>query len=744
MKNEDRTKEQLIDELTELRQRVAELETVKAGRKRADEALRASELRYRTTLDAMGDAIHLVDPDLRFTLLNPAYRQWAREFGSGTTNIIGRTIFEVFPSVPDGVRDRVRDEYDQVFRTGETLVTEESTTFGDREFITETRKIPVFEKGKIAQVVTVMRDITERKRMEEAMRRHGLEQKTLRQAALALTTALERDKVIDRILVQLQQVVPYDSSTVQLLRASPEPGRRACPEHSRRKYRLEIVGGRGFSNLPDLLRLSFPVDGDNPNSEVVRTRAPFIVADAPAVYDGFRKDPHQKTVIRSWLGVPMLVGERLVGMIALDRREPGFYTQEHARLAEVFAAQAAVAVENAHLFQAEREQRELAEALAEATAAVSSTLDLDQVLAAVLEQARRLLGVIACSVWLIDPQTDELVCQQAAGPQSEIVRGWRLPPGVGLAGWVARSGESLAVPDVKADARHFKGVDQQTGLPLRSILTFPLRVKESVIGVLEVVDGEVNRFGPADLELMEPLVASAAIAIENAQLYEQARQDAKTRSVLLREVNHRVKNNLTGIIGLLYTARDHARVEDRATYESTMDDLIGRVRGLATVHSLLSASEWMPLRLSDLAAQVIRAALQALPHHKHMSVAVSPSPVRVTSDQAHDLALVIHELATNVIKYALGERNTAQIAFQVAFDGSTVRCEFRDDGPGYSEDVLQLERYNVGFDLIQNIVRDSLHGELALHNDDGAVAIFQFKTRITEHAIRNTQRRDPR
>ena len=110
----------------------------------------------------------------------------------------------------------------------------------------------------------------------------------------------------------------------------------------------------------------------------------------------------------------------------------------------------------------------------------------------------------------------------------------------------------------------------------------------------------------------------------------------------------------------------------------------------------------------------------------------------------NDLALVIHELATNVIKYALGERNTAQITFQVAFDGGMVRCEFRDDGPGYSEDVLQLERYNVGFDLIQNIVRDSLHGELALHNDDGAVAIFQFKTRITQHAIRNTQRRDPR
>ena len=193
----------------------------------------------------------------------------------------------------------------------------------------------------------------------EETQQRALEQETLREAALALTTALDRNKVIERILAQLQRVVPYDSASVQLLREN----------------HVELVGGRGFPNLPDLLGISFPVDGDNPNSEVIRTRAPFIVEDAPTVYAGFRKGPHRQIAIRSWLGVPMLIGDQLVGMIALDKREPGFYTREHARLAEAFAAQTAIAIENARLFEEIEERRVYLEGVLGAAPDAIVTLD---------------------------------------------------------------------------------------------------------------------------------------------------------------------------------------------------------------------------------------------------------------------------------------------------------------------------------------------------------------------------------
>jgi two-component sensor histidine kinase len=422
------------------------------------------------------------------------------------------------------------------------------------------------------------------------------------------------------------------------------------------------------------------------------------------------------------------VGGVTVGFLNVSGTRPGQFGREDAQRLQAFANHAATAIENARLFQAEREQRELAEALAEAAAAVGSTLDLGQVLFTVLEEVRRLLDVVACSVWLIEPGTNELICRQAVGPQSEIVRGWRLALGEGLAGWVAQSGESLIVPDARADERHFKGVDRQTRLALRSILSVPLRSKKDLIGVLQVVDTEADRFSPTDLTLLEPLAASAAIAIENAQLYEQARRDAELKTILLNEVNHRVHNNLAAIIGLLYAERRHVGVEDQAVYQSIMQDLVNRVQGLSKVHSLLSASEWAPLRLSELATQVIHSSLRALPRGKRVSVDVSPSPVRVTSDQAHNLALVINELTTNTVKHALQERDTGHITVRIALEGATVLFDFRDDGPGHPEEVLQLEHHTVGFELIQTLVRHGLRGGVTLHNDHGAVTIVRFKT----------------
>jgi two-component sensor histidine kinase len=195
--------------------------------------------------------------------------------------------------------------------------------------------------------------------------------------------------------------------------------------------------------------------------------------------------------------------------------------------------------------------------------------------------------------------------------------------------------------------------------------------------------------------------------------------------VLIDEINHRVKNNISTIIGLLYAEQRYAKAEAQAAYQSIIGDMVNRLHGLATVHSMLSASEWAPLRLNELASQIIRSSWQTLPHDRHLSVDVAPSPVMVTADQAHNLALVINELATNTIKHTM-QRDTSQITVRIGLDGDKILFEFRDDGPGYPEDVLHLERYSAGLDLVQNIVRKSLRGELSLHNDRGAVTTIQI------------------
>jgi PAS domain S-box-containing protein len=369
--------------------------------------------------------------------------------------------------------------------------------------------------------------------------------------------------------------------------------------------------------------------------------------------------------------------------------------------------------------------REL-EVLNRASQALGSTLDLDQVLVAVLEEVRYLMQVSACSVWLVESETGKLACQQATGPRSDVIRTWRLSLGEGIVGWTATTGQSVIVPDIWTDERRFGGFTKELGWPLRSVLTTPLRVQDTVIGVLQVLDERYDRFEAMDLMLLEPLAMTAAMAIENARLYEQARRDSNTKSTLLRELNHRVNNSLSAIIGLLYAARRRTEMKAQSPHLSFVNDLIHRLQGLATLYSLLSESEWTPLLLCEVSAWVIRSSLQTLSSQRWVTVDVSPSPVRVTPEQAHDLTLVINELTTNTVKHALQEDDLGHIAVQISHDGDTILFKFQDNGPGYPDRVHELTAGNAGLELIEDIVRHNLHGELSMYNDSGAVAEIRF------------------
>jgi two-component system cell cycle sensor histidine kinase/response regulator CckA len=131
------------------------------SRKRIEKALQENEKHYRETIDAMTDWILVVDQDLRILLFNEAFMHTNKELGL-TTDVIGLTPMEIFPFLPD----TLLDEYRWVFENKAVLITEETTKIAGREFITESRKIPLIEDGRIVRVVSVVRDTTEQKRLE--------------------------------------------------------------------------------------------------------------------------------------------------------------------------------------------------------------------------------------------------------------------------------------------------------------------------------------------------------------------------------------------------------------------------------------------------------------------------------------------------------------------------------------------------------------------------------------------------
>jgi len=183
----------------------------------------------------------------------------------------------------------------------------------------------------------------------------------------------------------------------------------------------------------------------------------------------------------------------------------------------------------------------------QASQALNSSLNLDQVLVTVLEEVRRLMDIVGSSIWLTDAVTGDLVCRQATGAYGETLRGWRLAPGEGLAGWVADHDESLISQDTYTDKRHYKEFDLSIGRDLHSVLTVPLRIKGDVIGVVQVVDMESGRFDETDLTLLETLAGSAAIAIENTRLYEKGQKEIAIRKKTeeaLRESENRYRTVL--------------------------------------------------------------------------------------------------------------------------------------------------------------------------------------------------------
>ncbi len=209
---------------------------------------------------------------------------------------------------------------------------------------------------------------------------------------------------------------------------------------------------------------------------------------------------------------------------------------------------------------------------------------------------------------------------------------------------------------------------------------------------------------------------------------------------MLNEVNHRVKNNLSAIIGLLITEQRYAGAEP--TYKERLSALISRIQGLAKVHTMLSANQWQPLPLAELAQQVSKAALQMVPQHQHVSVDIEAAEVKVTPEQAGSLALVINELIINSVKHALPQaaalHKTVHIWINITIEeNQTIRhvtLTMRDNGPGYPAEVL-AEHYhptNLGLYLTKNLITRDLGGTLTLENLNGAVTTIKFDTPVKE------------
>jgi signal transduction histidine kinase len=488
------------------------------------------------------------------------------------------------------------------------------------------------------------------------------------------------------------------------------------------------------------------------------------VLDFPHLFLGASRTPvnWQEAIIEAILIiiVGLLTVSRLVRDIAKRKRAEKDLKEYRDHLEELVGERTAeLTTANEQLQQEVTERKQAEEALRQrnrelallnrASQALSSTLDLDQVPVAVLDEVRHLLGVIASSVWLTDPETGELVCQQATGLQSEITRGWRLRPGEGLVGWVARSGESLIVPDTRADERHFKDVDKQTGLEMRSILSVPLQARQNVIGVLQVADAEVDRFSPTDLTLLEPLAASAAIAIDNARLVEALRQgtvELQARNEDLAAFGHTaahdLKNPLARIVGFSEVLKEEyatmpgeelrRHLHKMAQTGRKMSSIIDELLLLAGVRQM--EVEMRPLDMGSIVAEVQQRMAHMIEEYQAEIILSDTWPV--TMGYGPWVEEVWINYLSNALKYG-GRPPHVEIGAKVQPDGM-VRFWIRDNGQGIPPDArdrlftpftrldqVSAEGHGLGLSIVQRIVK-RFGGEVDVESKAGQGSVFSF------------------
>jgi PAS domain S-box-containing protein len=209
--------------------------------------------------------------------------------------------------------------------------------------------------------------------------------------------------------------------------------------------------------------------------------------------------------------------------------------------------------------------------------------------------------------------------------------------------------------------------------------------------------------------------------------------------ILLQEVNHRVNNSLSAILGLIFaeqrrlgkyaTAGSSLRTspcsDELGPYVTALRNLSDRVSSLATAHRLLSANEWHPLAVNELVGAVIEAAAATLSEPDSLELEIIGTAVMVTPEQAHHLALIISELTTNAFKHGFSA-DGVHICVEIGLVDGDVSLVYRNHGRGYSESVLAGENHSVGLEIVDKLARHSLRGSWAIRNNGGPVTEIRF------------------
>jgi two-component sensor histidine kinase len=366
--------------------------------------------------------------------------------------------------------------------------------------------------------------------------------------------------------------------------------------------------------------------------------------------------------INSVILIPLYVGMRALGMMFVGDSQPRTFNDSQRRLARVLGGKAAVILSNSDLYKrmgdAMRSQQRLfeqREAIFAVNAAVYQASSFQESLQIIAELAPGVLDVDLCVVTLTTDDEERAMIAAVTRPHGDELVG-KLFYSTGTNGSVIRASRRMMVVE---DARTHPGSHPvlREQLDVGSAAYLPLlRTGGEFMGSLVLIRHAPGPFRPEQLNLAEMFASRAAAAIENARLLDQTRRDAEAKTMLLRELNHRVKNNLASIITLL--SLDEPEMSPLA--RQWLARAIDRIRTMARTHDLFSGGIDR-VRLVELVEQIIPSLSVVKPPGVTIRSELGDASLMLRTDRAVSLAMVLHELCSNAIIHGTGASGTVTI-----------------------------------------------------------------------------------
>jgi PAS domain S-box-containing protein len=438
-----------------------------------------------------------------------SFNGWIRQTFGWTETLVGQNLFDYRPLYRDlGLADSVR----QALASGAPMAphTIRDSRANGSLIISNFYGYPLRREGQVSGVVLLVEDVTTQTRLEADVNERASQLRSLIEVSRVLSSTLRPEDVIKLVLTEVGRVIPYDSATLWL----------------RDGDFLRVAGARGFENDAEQLGLTVQLEDSRLFREMSESQQAIAVPD---VRQDARFPAGVISRTRSWLGAPLVSKNQVLGLLAMDKVEEGFYTASHAELSIAFASQAAVALDNARLFE-ERVQRTLqlnerSQRLAllnRISSSLNTTLEFDRILdISVREISKAMQGATTAAVIYDEASgTGNLLAEYPPTTSEEYLR-------IPLANnpLVERLQQTLApvlIDDVAATetlSETAKRLLIKRGV--KAVLIVPLIAGGQLLGYLNIDQSDRGRFRPGEIELAQTIANQTAIAIQNARLFDE-------------------------------------------------------------------------------------------------------------------------------------------------------------------------------------------------------------------------------